>query len=153
MSKYIIRRRFAEHSGGTKAYQIFEVQRGDTVAVVFQFGKFSPGSDPVSMGGTVHLEGVYGPSQANVIANRKQGEKNRRGYTDWDVSDFSAAGEASFLDVLQKLFGKSKAKAYYDAVSKGAVSEEPPAPGVENSNEGKAKAPAITESAPEWGTW
>jgi hypothetical protein len=155
------KRRFAEHQGGTKAYQIFEVQCGANCAVVTQYGKFSPGSDPVSMGGTIGVEGVYGVAQARGFADRKQAEKKRRGYNDWDEDVFSAGGEASFKDILRKMFGVRKADSIFQLVSAGPVRapSDPidPTPEVdpENDVKGKAKAPVIEieQSSPEWGSW
>jgi hypothetical protein len=163
MAEFKVTRRFAEHRGGTKAYQIFEVQCETNVAIVLQYGKFSTGSDPVSMGGSVSIEGVYGQRQARGVADRKQTEKMRRGYDGWTEDTFTAADEASFKDVLKKLWGDRKAEQVFARVSKGMVtastdpqpSEPPPEVDPENDDEGDTKAPVIEieQSSPEWGSW
>jgi len=158
MSGFKIKRRFAHHEGGTKAYQIHEITNGATSVVVFQFGKFRTGDDPVSMGGTIDIHGAFGAAGAMREADNKESVKTRRGYKEWEVDTAVFATKAELREVLVKMFGAHKADTILQSLEAGAVpavSEEPPTPGVENSVKGKAKAPApkTEESLPEWGTW
>lgn len=156
MPGYGIKRRFAHHEGGTKAYQIHEIAHAGNSVVVFQFGKFRAGDDPVTMGGTIDIDSVGSVAAASRAADKKQNEKTRRGYKHWDADTATFDDFAEFDAVLVKMFGRQKALTIAQSLRAGAVpavSDEPPAPGVENSSKGKAKAPAIEELLPEWGTW
>ena len=158
MSGFQIRRRFGHHKLGTKAYQIWEVQLNDKVCVVFQFGKFRSGQDPLSMGGTVNVIGVYNQIDAGSIATKQERAKSVRGYGPWDIDVCPLKTIGEFYEIVNQAFGREKGGEVLQALEFGsapALSDEPPAPGVENSVKGKAKPPApkSEESLPEWGTW
>jgi hypothetical protein len=156
MSGYQIRRRFGQHKLGTKAYQIWEIQQGDKVCVVFQFGKFRTGMDSHSMGGTVNIIDVHSPAGAQKVAEKQQTVKTQRGYGPWDIDTCPFASAGDFHSTVKEAFGAMKGSEILEAVCTGIIRSTPdPEPDVENSNKGKAKAPAIKieESAPEWGTW
>jgi predicted DNA-binding WGR domain protein len=153
MADYMIRRRFAHHTGGTKAYQVYEIQMNGAAAVVFQFGKFSTGMDPTKMGGTVDIAGVFEPSVAKRRALDKEKEKSKRGYQDWDTDDCSFANESELFATVVSLLGGQKANQIRIALEADEASKPAPAPDPDNSGKGKAKAPATEELLPEWGTW
>lgn len=158
MAGYQIRRRFGHHKLGTKAYQIWEIQLNDKVCVVFQFGKFRTGQDPLTMGGTVNIIGVYDQAAAESAAVKQERTKTARGYGPWDIDVCPLTSAGDFYQTVNQAFGTIKGGEILQSLEFGAVpavSDEPPEPDVENSNKGKAKAPAIKieESAPEWGTW
>jgi hypothetical protein len=158
MAGYQIRRRFGHHKLGTKAYQIWEVQFNTKVCIVFQFGKFRTGQDPLSMGGTVNVIGVYDAFGAEAVALKQERAKTARGYGPWDVDVCPLATVGEFYEVANKAFGATKGQEVLQALEFGAVpdvSDELPTSAPENSVMGKAKPPApkSEESLPEWGTW
>jgi predicted DNA-binding WGR domain protein len=147
-----IRRRFAHHEGGTKAYQIHEIRRGSKVCVVFQYGSFSTGDDPVRMGGIVDIHGVGDASWAQAACNKKEREKTKRGYQDWDSDEASFTDPSVFVKTLSVMFGAKKSNSIVNDLDNAAMPAEPPAPAAQTSVKGKAM-PATEESLPDWGTW
>ena len=158
MAGFQIRRRFGHHKLGTKAYQIWEVQLDDKVCVVFQFGKFRTGQDPQTMGGTVNVIGTYNQIDAAAVASKQERTKTARGYGPWDVDVCPLTKIGEFYELVNKVFGATKGQEVLQALNfaaLGDISDEPPEADLDNSNKGKAKAPAIKteEFLPEWGTW
>jgi len=160
MPGYQIRSRFARHSSGTKAYQIYEIQADNAVAVVFQYGSWATGMDLDKMGGKVIHEGTVGACTAETMAVTKQNEKSRLRsggrYEGWTVRVVESINSSTELgNALVRRFGKQKATEIFDSLRVGVTSEPEPSADPDNVVMGKAKpiAPATEQSLPEWGTW
>jgi predicted DNA-binding WGR domain protein len=159
MSGYQIRRRFSHHAGGTKAYQIWEVQHDAAVVVVFQFGSFTMGRDEVRMGGTIDVQDAANQSTAQALADKKQREKSKRGYQEWTVETCPLGTLKDFHDVLKTAFGGRKFEtivAKLDSFNESSIASKPePEVDPENDDEGDTKAPVIEieQASPEWGSW
>jgi predicted DNA-binding WGR domain protein len=158
MAGFQIRRRFSHHTGGTKAYQVWEIQHNNAVVVVFQYGSFTSGRDAVLMGGTIDVQDATTQTTAEAGAIKKVREKKKRGYQEWDTEVCPLKSYDDFCDVLRTAFGSGKAStivAKLDSANFGVTSDPAPEVDPENSIKGKAKPPApkSEESLPEWGTW
>ncbi|MDP9155278.1 MAG: hypothetical protein M3O74_13620 [Pseudomonadota bacterium] len=158
MPGYQIRRRFAHHELGTKAYQIWEIQKNDAVALVFQYGKFTTGMDPSRMGGTVDVRGVASQGAIEIAARKQEKAKTARGYREWDVDVCPMDSSGDFHTTLRAIFGTSKTDQIMlklDAAQGTQVSGTTPASAPDHSVMGTTKPPAPRpeESSPEWGTW
>jgi hypothetical protein len=158
MSEFRISRAFSHHDGGTKAYQIYEIQIGKAAVPIFQWGAFTTGMNPTRMGGTFDIRPVGDVSSASIAARKQRNTKSRRGYTSWSDDTVTPPNRTEFEETLIELVGRTKALEIMGILAASPlskVSSKPPAKAPENSNKGKAKAPAITteESLPEWGTW
>jgi hypothetical protein len=154
MAGFQIRRRFSHHVGGTKAYQIWEVQHNAAVVTVFQWGSFSTGMDPLSMGGTCNVNNAMSQWDSERFADKQQREKTGRGYREWDVDTCPCPNESEFNTIVKTVFGKRAAQVF--AQLKLYNESNPlPATAPENDDEGDTKAPVIEieQSSPEWGSW
>jgi hypothetical protein len=154
MSGFQIRRRFSHHTGGTKAYQIWEVQHDAAVVTVFQWGSFSTGTDPLRMGGTCTVNNAMSQSDSERQAENQQREKKRRGYKEWDVDTCPCANEDEFKTIVKTVFGK-RAFEVFSQLKLYNASNPLPEVDPENDDEGDTKAPVIEieQSSPEWGSW
>jgi hypothetical protein len=154
MPDHRIKREFARHSSGTKAYQVWSIQCGGAAVTVFQYASYSGGRSPEHMGGTIDVIGVSSALGSEKACEKKVREKTKRGYENWTRE---VVEPIDFAGTLTDYFGLAKQQVILAklATASSAVSEPAPEPDVQDVVMGKAKsiAPATEQFLPEWGTW